>query len=104
MHHTEDKPRFHRESSFRLRDLCNANPVRPVLDNCCFFQAKTDFVYDPHAGRSNVAWGDGHVSSEGVGTINTGHDCAVEARVGFVGNATEDFYNPTRASDECADE
>jgi len=48
MHHTEDKPRFHRESSFRLRDLCNANPVRPVLDNCCFFQAKTDFVYDPH--------------------------------------------------------
>ena len=49
MHHTEDKPRFHRESSFRLRDLCNANPVRPALDNCCFFQAKTDFVYDPHA-------------------------------------------------------
>ncbi len=57
-----------------------------------------------HAGRSNVAWGDGHVSSESAGTINTGHACAVEARVGFIGGATQDLYNPTRTSDECADE
>lgn len=46
--HTEDGTRFFRESSFRLRDRRGVNPVRPVLDNCCFFQAKTDFVYDPH--------------------------------------------------------
>lgn len=57
-----------------------------------------------HAGRSNVAWGDGRVSVEGVGTINTSHNCAVEARVGFVGGATEDFYNPTRLDNACADE
>lgn len=44
----EDKERFFRESSFRLRDRRGVNPVRPVLDNCCFFQAKADFVYDPH--------------------------------------------------------
>ncbi len=56
-----------------------------------------------HAKRSNIAWGDGHVSAEGVGTINLSHACAREALVGFVGAATEDFYNPTRLTDECAD-
>lgn len=48
MKHIEDKIRFYRESSFRLRDLRNVNPVRPVLDNSCFFRSKADFVYDKH--------------------------------------------------------
>ncbi len=56
-----------------------------------------------HSKRSNVAWGDGHVSSEPVGTINTSHACAVIGRVGFVGPATIDYYNPVRADDSCPD-
>ena len=56
-----------------------------------------------HARRSNVAWGDGHVSSEPVGTLNTSHACAVTALVGFVGAATVDYYNPMRSDDDCSD-
>ena len=56
-----------------------------------------------HAKRANVVWGDGHASSEGVGTINTSHACAVAAQVGFVGSATVDLYNPMRTTDECED-
>jgi len=57
-----------------------------------------------HSGRSNVVWGDGHVSSEPVGTINVNHNCAKAAQVGFIGGPTQDFYNPTRGNDVCADE
>ncbi len=56
-----------------------------------------------HNRHSNVAWGDGHVTSEGVGTLNTGHECAKTALVGFIGAATVDLYNPTRTDDACAD-
>lgn len=54
-----------------------------------------------HLKRANVAWGDGHVSNEGVGTVNVSHPCAVSALVGFVGAADKDLYNPTRVSDNC---
>jgi len=57
-----------------------------------------------HGKRGNVSWGDGHVSAETAGTLNISHACAREALVGFVGGATEDLYNPTRVTDECADE
>ncbi len=56
-----------------------------------------------HARRSNVAWGDGHVSSEPFGTLNVSHPCALAALVGFIGAATVDFYNPVRLTDECPD-
>jgi len=51
-----------------------------------------------HGGRTRVAWGDGHVTSEPVGTLNT-HASAVTFKVGYVGPADKDFYNPTRSSD-----
>ncbi len=56
-----------------------------------------------HNGRAGVAWGDGHATSEPVGTINLSHGCAVAAKVGFAGNAKTDLYNPTRTTDECDD-
>ncbi len=56
-----------------------------------------------HSRRSNVAWGDGHVTSEPVGTINISHPCAQAALVGFVGAASVDLYNPIRTTDECPD-
>ncbi len=57
-----------------------------------------------HGGRSNVVWGDGHATGEGVGSLNVSHPSARTALVGFVGAPTVDFYNPTRTSDECEDE
>ncbi len=56
-----------------------------------------------HAKRANVAWGDGHVSSESVGTINSSHACAKSALVGFVGAPNVDLFNPTRTTDDCED-
>ena len=56
-----------------------------------------------HARRSNVTWGDGHAGSEPIGTLNMSHPCAIASKVGFVGAATTDLYNPMRAGDECAD-
>ena len=57
-----------------------------------------------HNRQSNVAWADGHVTSEHIGTLNLSHDCAKVALVGFVGAATVDLYNPMRSSDQCTDE
>ena len=57
-----------------------------------------------HNRQTNVAWGDGHVTSEGIGTINTERECAITGVVGYVGAATVDLYNPMRTTDECADE
>ena len=57
-----------------------------------------------HTRQTNVAWGDGHVTTEGIGTLNTSHECAMTALVGFVGAATADLYNPMRLSDECPDQ
>jgi prepilin-type N-terminal cleavage/methylation domain-containing protein/prepilin-type processing-associated H-X9-DG protein len=56
-----------------------------------------------HAKQSNVAWGDGHVTGEGIGSLNSNHVCALTALVGFIGGKTEDFYNPTRTTDDCPD-
>lgn len=56
-----------------------------------------------HSRRSNVAWGDGHVTSEQIGTLNMLHPCAIVGLVGFVGAPTVDLYNPTRTTDECED-
>ena len=56
-----------------------------------------------HNRTSNCTWGDGHVSAEPVGTLNTSHPCAVAEFVGFVGSAVTDLYNPTRDSDTCTD-
>ena len=57
-----------------------------------------------HDGRARVAWGDGHVTSENPGTLNTSHACAVVSKVGYVGGGGEDLYNPIRTSDSCPDE
>ncbi|MGE4564924.1 MAG: type II secretion system protein [Victivallaceae bacterium] len=56
-----------------------------------------------HLKRANTAWGDGHVTSETPGTVNTSHACASVAIVGFVGDAKVDLYNPTRSTDDCQD-
>ena len=52
-----------------------------------------------HSRFANAAWGDGHVSSEAIGTLNTSHACAVVELVGYIGGAEEDFYNPVRETD-----
>ena len=57
-----------------------------------------------HSRFANAAWGDGHVSAEAIGTLNTSHACAVVDLVGYIGSAEEDLYNPTRDSDEVVGE
>ena len=52
-----------------------------------------------HSRLANAAWGDGHVSAEAIGTLNTSHACAVVDPVGYIGGADEDFYNPVRETD-----
>ena len=52
-----------------------------------------------HSRFANVAWGDGHVSAEAIGTLNTSHACAVVDFVGYIGGADEDLYNPVRETD-----
>ena len=52
-----------------------------------------------HSRFANAAWGDGHVSAEAVGSLNTSHACAVVDPVGYIGGAGEDFYNPVRETD-----
>ena len=76
--------------------------VKP--DGTQFSNKTSGTAHFRHAGRAQVGWGDGHVTSEPVGTINTSHACAVASQVGFVGPGNKDFYNPTRTSDECSDE
>jgi len=56
-----------------------------------------------HGRTANAAWGDGHVSGENIGTLNTSHACAVKDCVGYIGTATQDLYNPTRDDDACDD-
>ena len=50
-----------------------------------------------HSRMANVAWVDGHVSAEPVGTLNSGFG-QVDL-VGWVGGENIDLYNPTRRSD-----
>ncbi len=52
-----------------------------------------------HSRFANAAWGDGHVSAEPVGTLNTAHNCAMVDPVGYIGAADMDFYNPVRDKD-----
>ena len=56
-----------------------------------------------HNRTSNCTWGDGHVSAEPIGTLNTSHACAVVELVGYVGSAVTDLYNPTRDNDTCTE-
>lgn len=52
-----------------------------------------------HGKRAHAAWGDGHVSAEAIGTLNVDHPCALTDRVGYIGAADVDLYNPTRRTD-----
>lgn len=52
-----------------------------------------------HGRRTHVAWGDGHASAESIGTLNLDHACALSDRVGYVGAADIDWYNPQRRDD-----
>jgi len=52
-----------------------------------------------HSSRSGTAWADGHVTMEPVGTLN-GDAVANSRKIGFIGAADEDFYNPMRTSDK----
>ncbi|MBQ7393589.1 MAG: prepilin-type N-terminal cleavage/methylation domain-containing protein [Lentisphaeria bacterium] len=52
-----------------------------------------------HNRFANAAWGDGHVSSEPPGTLNTAHVCAMIDPVGYIGESGTDFYNPEREKD-----
>ncbi|MBR6059790.1 MAG: prepilin-type N-terminal cleavage/methylation domain-containing protein [Victivallales bacterium] len=76
--------------------------VKP--DDMQFSNKTSGTAHFRHADRTRVAWGDGHVTSEPVGTINTSHACAIQSRVGFVGPADKDYYNPTRTTDSCPNE
>ncbi len=48
MQQIEEQLRFHREFRFGPGRLRSINPIRPQLEHSCFFQSKTDFVYDKH--------------------------------------------------------
>ena len=52
-----------------------------------------------HSSRSGTAWADGHVTMEPIGTLN-GDAVANSRKIGFIGAADEDFYNPMRTSDK----
>lgn len=52
-----------------------------------------------HSSRTNVAWVDGHATNEPIGTLN-GDSVANSRKIGFVGGANIDLYNPMRTSDE----
>ena len=51
-----------------------------------------------HGSLTNVSWGDGHSSSEAIGTLN-GDAVAAVRKIGFVGGAGDDLYNPMRLDD-----
>lgn len=51
-----------------------------------------------HVSRTNVAWGDGHATTEPIGTLNN-KTKSFANKIGYVGAADVDFYNPMRTQD-----
>ena len=52
-----------------------------------------------HGSRTNVAWADGHATSEPIGQLNeTANGRAY--KIGFVGTGNVDLYNPMRTTDD----
>ena len=49
-----------------------------------------------HSEKANIAWVDGHVTSEHVGELNT-DDISQENLIGFVGVDDQDFYHGRNA-------
>ena len=77
--------------------------VKP--DGSYYSNKKSGTAHARHAKRANVAWGDGHVTSETLGTFNSSQSaCEGYMLVGFIGAANVDLYNPVRTTDECADD
>ena len=55
-----------------------------------------------HGKVASAAWGDGHVSGENIGTLNTSRTCVQNGEpVGYIGPVGKDYYNPIRTSDDC---
>ena len=71
---------------------CKMQPSGSIYDNS---QGTNHFR---HLSRTNVAWADGHATSEPIGTLND-EPTAYAYEIGFVGGAETDLYNPMRTSD-----
>ena len=73
--------------------------VKPLSSGERYDNALSGTMHFRHLLRANCAWGDGHVSPEPVGTINS-HTHAAEGPVGYLRAENIDVYNPIRTSDE----
>ena len=51
-----------------------------------------------HSNFTNIVWGDGHATGEPIGTLN-GDEVSNMRKIGFVGAANIDLYNPMRTDD-----
>ncbi len=73
--------------------------VKPLSSGERYDNAQSGTMHFRHLRRANCAWGDGHVSPEPVGTINS-HTHAADGPIGYLRAENIDVYNPIRTTDE----